>query len=90
MEKKIEEILAKAKSLLPNAKTKNEVAAIGADITGPNGALTALMKVIPTLDKAERPAAGKMINLAKKEIEPLIAEAYSRIENEQMAQALGE
>ena len=67
MEKKIEEILAKAKSLLPNAKTKNEVAAIGADITGPNGALTALMKVIPTLDKAERPAAGKMINLAKKE-----------------------
>ena len=90
MEKKIEEILAKAKSLLPNAKTKNEVAAIGADITGPNGALTALMKVIPTLDKAERPAAGKMINLAQKEIEPLIAEAYSRIENEQMAQALGE
>lgn len=90
MEQKINDILAKAKDLLPKTKTKNEVAAISADITGPNGALTALMKVIPTLDKAERPAAGKMINLAKMQIEPLITEAYSRIENEAMASALGE
>ena len=90
MEKKINNILAKAKSLLPNAKTKNEVAAIGADITGPNGELTALMKIIPTLDKSERPAAGKMINMAKVQIEPLIAQAYARIENEAMAQALGD
>lgn len=90
MENKINDILAKAKSLLPNAKTKNEVAAIGADITGPNGELTALMKIIPTLDKSERPAAGKMINMAKVQIEPLIAQAYARIENEAMAQALGD
>ena len=90
MEKKRNDILAKAKSLLPNAKTKNEVAAIGADITGPNGELTALMKIIPTLDKSERPAAGKMINMAKVQIEPLIAQAYARIENEAMAQALGD
>ncbi len=90
MENKINTILAKAKDLLPKAKTKNEVASISADITGPNGELTALMKVIPTLDKAERPVAGKLINLAKTQIEPLITEAYARIENEQMAQALGE
>lgn len=90
MEKKINDILTKAKDLLPKAKTKNEVASISADITGPNGELTALMKIIPTLDKAERPAAGKMINMAKVQIEPLITEAYSRIENEQMAEALGE
>ncbi len=90
MEQKINDILAKAKDLLPKAKTKNEVAAISADITGPNGALTALMKVIPTLDKSQRPVAGKMINLAKVQIEPLITEAYSRIENEAMASALGE
>lgn len=90
MENKINDILAKAKSLLPNAKTKGEVAAIGADITGPNGSLTALMKIIPTLEKSQRPAAGKMINMAKSQIEPLITQAYARIENEQMAQALGE
>ena len=90
MENKINDILAKAKSLLPNAKTKGEVAAISADITGPNGSLTALMKIIPTLEKSQRPAAGKMINMAKSQIEPLITQAYARIENEQMAQALGE
>ncbi|MBR7105835.1 MAG: phenylalanine--tRNA ligase subunit alpha, partial [Opitutales bacterium] len=85
MENKINEILAKAKASLPTAKTKTEVANLGASITGPNGELTALMKIIPTLDKAERPSAGKLINMAKKEIEPLIAEAYARIESEEMA-----
>ena len=90
MENKINEILAKAKASLPTAKTKTEVANLGASITGPNGELTALMKIIPTLDKAERPSAGKLINMAKKEIEPLIAEAYARIESEEMASALGE
>lgn len=90
MENKINEILAKAKASLPIAKTKTEVANLGAEITGPNGALTALMKIIPTLDKEQRPSAGKLINMAKKEIEPLIAEAYARIENEEMAEALGE
>ena len=49
MENKINEILAKAKSSLPAAKTKTEVANIGAAITGPSGELPALMKVIPTL-----------------------------------------
>ena len=90
METKINEILAKAESSLPLAKTKSDVARIGAEITGPNGALTALMKVIPTLDKAQRPAAGKLINQAKQKIEPMIAAAYARIENEEMAAALGE
>ena len=90
MENKINEILAKAKSSLPAAKTKTEVANIGAAITGPNGELTALMKLIPTLDKAQRPAAGKLINAAKQQIEPLIAEAYARIESGEMVAALGE
>ncbi len=90
MEDKINDILEKAKSALPAAKTKTEVANIGASITGPNGELTALMKLIPTLDKSARPAAGKLINAAKREIEPLIANAYARIESEEMATALGE
>lgn len=89
MENKINEILEKAKSALPAAKTKTEVAEISASITGPKGELTALMKVIPTLDKAQRPVVGKLINLAKSQIEPLIAEAYARLENAEMAKSLG-
>ncbi len=90
MENKINAILTKAQSTIPLAQTKNEVAAISASITGPNGELTALMKTIPSLDKAERPVAGKLINMAKSKIEPMIAEAYDRIERAQMAEALGE
>ena len=89
MENKINEILEKAKSALPAAKTKTEVAEISASITGPKGELTALMKVIPTLDKAQRPVVGKLINLAKSQIEPLVAEAYARLENAEMVKSLG-
>lgn len=89
MEEKIKEILAKANELLPAARTKTEIAEIGASITGPNGELTALMKTIPTLDKSQRPIVGKLINAAKKQIEPLISAAYARVESEAMASALG-
>lgn len=90
MEAKINAILEKALSAIPNAKTKNDVANISAEIMGPNGELTALMKLIPTLDKEQKPVAGKLINKAKSQIEPLIAQAYERIENGRMAEALGE
>lgn len=90
MEKLIEEILEKFQAELPTAKTKSDVANISASITGPNGALTALMKKIPTLDKAERPLVGKLVNKAKQTIEPMIMQAYARIESAEMAKALGE
>lgn len=89
MEKKISEILERLQERLPQAKTKGEIAQIVAGVTGPNGELTALMKLIPTLDKSERPAAGKLINQAKGKIEPMIAAAYGRAESAEMARALG-
>ena len=36
---------------------------------GPNGKFTALMKQLGTLPKEERPAAGKLINQAKNELD---------------------
>lgn len=75
---------------MPGAKTAAEVAALSASVTGPNGELTAIMKTIPTLPVAERPVAGKLINLAKRKIEPMILDAYKKIERAQMAKALGE
>jgi phenylalanyl-tRNA synthetase alpha chain len=41
---------------------------------GPNGKFTALMKQIGTLSKEEKPAAGKLINAAKVELEAALAE----------------
>src|SRR6202453_2388363 len=41
--------------------------------TGPNGKFTALMKQLGTLSKEEKPAAGKLINAAKIELEAALA-----------------
>ncbi len=47
---------------------------------GPNGKFTALMKQLGTLSKEERPAAGKLINQAKVELENALAERRSELE----------
>lgn len=90
MEDKIKEILSRLESSLPLAQSATEVASIAASATGPNGELTALMKTIPTLEVKDRPVVGKLINQAKSKIEPMIAEAYARVERLQMAKALGD
>ena len=90
MEQKIQEILARLEAGLPSADTATKVADLAASATGPNGELTALMKTIPTLDVKERPLIGKLINIAKQKIEPMIAEAYARVELIQMRKSLGE
>lgn len=89
MQNRIDEILVKLEKNLPVAKTVTDVAKLSAEITGPNGELTSLMKLIPTLEVKERPLVGKMINLAKQKIEPMILEAYARIERDEMKKALG-
>jgi phenylalanyl-tRNA synthetase alpha chain len=53
--------------------------------TGPHGRFTALMKQMGTLSKEEKPAAGKLINAAKVELEAALA---SRREELEMAAAL--
>ena len=47
---------------------------------GPNGKFTALMKQLGTLSKEDKPAAGKLINAAKVELEAALAERRSELE----------
>ena len=47
---------------------------------GANGKFTALMKQLGTLSKEERPAAGKLINQTKVELETALAERRSELE----------
>jgi len=47
---------------------------------GPQGKFTALMKQMGTLSKEERPAAGKLINQAKSEIETALTERRAELE----------
>ena len=53
--------------------------------TGPNGKFTALMKLLGTLPKEEKPAAGKLINVAKGELETALT---ARREELELASAL--
>ncbi len=48
--------------------------------TGPNGKFTALMKQMGTLSKEEKPAAGKLINSAKVELEAALAARRETLE----------
>jgi len=48
--------------------------------TGPNGKFTALMKQLGTLSKEEKPAAGKLINAAKVELEAALAARREELE----------
>jgi phenylalanyl-tRNA synthetase alpha chain len=48
--------------------------------TGPNGRFTALMKQLGTLSREEKPAAGKLINAAKQELEAALAERRGDLE----------
>jgi phenylalanyl-tRNA synthetase alpha chain len=48
--------------------------------TGPNGRFTALMKQLGTLSKEEKPAAGKLINAAKLELEAALASRREELE----------
>src|SRR5271167_3555058 len=47
---------------------------------GPNGKFTALMKHLGTLSKEEKPAAGKLINAAKIELETALASRREELE----------
>ena len=47
---------------------------------GPNGKFTALMKQLGTLSKEEKPAAGKLINAAKQELEAALVSRREELE----------
>src|SRR6201996_3680896 len=47
---------------------------------GPNGKFTALMKQLGTLSKEEKPAAGKLINAAKVELETVLVARREELE----------
>jgi phenylalanyl-tRNA synthetase alpha chain len=68
---------------LTELKTASDIAALeqtkGVWI-GPHGKFTALMKQLGTLSKEEKPAAGKLINAAKLELEAVLAERRNELE----------
>jgi phenylalanyl-tRNA synthetase alpha chain len=79
----LEEIEPLKQSGLAELKAAPDLAALEhtkGTYLGPNGKFTALMKQLGGLSKEERPAAGKLINQAKVELETALGEKRSELE----------
>ena len=74
MKDKINGILSEAKNKISEAASENELQNVKSAYIGKQGALSLLMKEIPTLDVALRPEMGKLLNQAKNEVKELIDE----------------
>ncbi|MGH6821702.1 MAG: phenylalanine--tRNA ligase subunit alpha, partial [Methylocella sp.] len=89
MQENLTAILAKAPAELAALRTRAEFEAAKARYVGPNGEFTALMKQLGKLPKEERPAAGKLINDAKGQIQHLLYAALAFIEQFEIAHKIG-
>lgn len=69
----VEPLKHEALQALQSAGTQPELEQIKGKYLGPQGQFTGLMKQLGSLPKEERPAAGKLINAAKSELEATLA-----------------
>ena len=74
MKDKINGILSEAKNKISEAVNEGELQNVKSAYIGKQGALSVLMKEIPTLDVSLRPEMGKLLNQAKNEVKELIDE----------------
>jgi phenylalanyl-tRNA synthetase alpha chain len=89
MRQQLDTILDTARNTAPAVSTRAEFEAFKARFAGPNGSLTAAMKGMAAVPKDERPAAGKLLNQTKSEIEKIFADTLARVEQNETAARLG-
>jgi len=89
MQSQLDSVLSEATAAAAQVGARAELEALKARLVGPNGSLTAVMRGMAGLPKEERPAAGKLINAAKAAIDELLAAAAARVEQAELAAALG-
>ena len=89
MQEKLQAIVAGVRENLPAVQTRAEFEAYKATISGPNGALTQVMKEMSRVPKEDKPALGRQINEVKNEITALFGQIVERIEAAELAEKLG-
>lgn len=90
MEEELNKIVETARQKVSVVRSRAEFEAIKAEITGPNGALTSVMKSMGALPKEERPAFGKSVNQAKQQVQGFYEDALARIDQAELAKRIGE
>ena len=74
MQNELAALLREAKASIAEAKDPHAVEQLRVHYLGKKGRLTALLKAVSDLPVSERPEMGKVINLAKQELQTLLAE----------------
>lgn len=89
MEDELNTIVASAQRKVSGVTSRAAFESAKAEITGPNGALTRVMKNMGAIPKEDRPAFGKLVNQAKQQIQRFYDEALARIEQAELAARIG-
>jgi phenylalanyl-tRNA synthetase alpha chain len=89
MQSQLDSALKEAADAAGQIRTRAELEALKARLVGPNGSLTLIMRGMATLSKEERPAAGKMVNATKAQLDEILATVSARVEQAELAALLG-
>ena len=73
MEEKVKEIEKKANLELENCSELKELESIRVKYLGKKGELTAILKMMGSLSKEERPVMGSLVNKVRDELEEIIS-----------------
>lgn len=90
MEEQLKRILETVQTSIGSIKSAADLEQFKARISGPNGEFTAMSKQIVQLPVPERPAAGKLINTYKQELQKVWDGTQQRLEREALAASIGE
>jgi phenylalanyl-tRNA synthetase alpha chain len=89
MEEELKSIIEQVRTEINSVETAAEFEQFKARISGPNGSFTAMSKKIATLPVEERPIAGKLINIYKKQLQGIWDATLARLEAEALARKIG-
>lgn len=89
MEEELKKIVETAKEKVSAVTSRATFEAIKAEISGPNGALTRIMKNMGSLPKEERPSFGKLVNQAKQQVQGFYNDVLAAIEQAEIASRIG-
>ena len=89
MEKKLDEIVAYTGQQADGVTTRAQLESLKAEVSGPNGRLTGVMKGMKDVPKEDRPAFGKRINEAKQAVQAIFDGVLETVEASEIAAELG-
>ena len=88
MEDKIEEIGKNALQELDNCSNLKSLEDLRVKYLGKKGELTALLKMMGTLSKEERPVIGSLVNKVRDELEDIITSKEKELKKKEIAEKL--